>query len=136
MILDFADLSSEYVTATVGGVEHQFPMLKRGQIGKLMTKWAATDRAVLLRQCKEADATSAELLTALRIFDADAKLLSYFVVSLADVAHAQEVLTESLGAAGELEIHPRDMKDLALHVAGFGEFVTEPVEGEQPNPKE
>lgn len=137
-MLDFADLSTETVAATIGGKPYSFPMLKRKQIGDLMAKWAAADRGALLKQCQEAGATSAERLEAIHAYDGNAKLLSFFVAGLSNVEHCQEVLVASLGAAATaIEIHPTAVKRLALHVAGFGEYdaAESDADEEKPNPK-
>ena len=83
-----------------GGKEtYTFPMLKRRDVAALIAKWAAEDRAVLVKTLEDAGADSAVKLDRLRDFDIESGTIQYGYRALFKIDRTFETVLTSLRVA-------------------------------------
>jgi hypothetical protein len=116
------------VCRTVDGTTHTFPKLKRKQIGVLFAKWAAEDRARLVRTLAEVSADVTTRLKALADFDDRSTTVSYGYGCLFEFSRAREVIRESMvtvdkaatdEAADDLPFTSDEIVELACLIVGM-----------------
>ena len=83
-----------------GGKEtYEFPMLKRRDVAALIAKWAAEDRAALVKTLEDAGADSAVKLDRLREFDLESGTIQYGYRALFKIDRTFETVLTSLRVA-------------------------------------
>lgn len=120
----YAVVTAAPVVRVHDGVTYEFPKLKRRDLGRLLVKWAAEDRARLLALMDQAGLPADAKASKLIEHDADSRLLSYVVRRCAEYERCDEVLLASLRSARP-ETTPENVADLPF---GLGELVEIAVE--------
>lgn len=109
------------ICRTVKGQTYSFPVLKRRQLGELLAKWAAEDRAALLVRMNEVKADSKDRLDRLSDFDHTSKMIVYLYRNIFQFGRAEEILSASNPSVviDDLPFTPDEIVDIALSVAGY-----------------
>jgi len=92
-------VSGAPVVRVVDSERYVFPMLKRRDVAALIAKWAAEDRAVLVKTLEDAGADSAVKLDRLREFDLESGTIQYGYRALFKVDRTFETVLTSLRVA-------------------------------------
>lgn len=124
----FSTVTAAPVVRVADGQTYEFPKLKRRELGRLLAKWSAEDRARLIALFDQAAIPPDVKATRLAEHDADSRLLSYVLRRCVEYERCDEVLLASLRCAKpdttaeSVEALPfglNELAEVALEVCGF-----------------
>ena len=93
---NFIKSTAAPITKVVGGNTYTFPMLKRKHIGELLSRWAAEDRAHLLKNLEDSKVEGKDAFEKIEEFDRMSRLVSYGYQCLFEYTRACDVVAYSL----------------------------------------